>query len=313
MNQILSVDNIQKQKAKKSYNGSSEPVEISKVLKFFAIAILVFGVFIIGSGSYSMYKEISSGNSKTKPIIHVETVNDTEISLRISHDSELSRVTYKWNEEQEIEIPSNGKKEVSTTIEIPEGTNALTVYAVDNYGQDIEYRQVYTIDEIITINVQPENNELKITANGANTLTYMTYRWDDEEETKIDINDINVETSIEIPKGLHTLTIIVVDENNKTKTFEQEVNGVTKPKLEVTTDGSSNFVIKASDETGLTRVEFIINETEKYFIDLTKAYSLEDRKEFEYSYPFSEGENKLEVTVYNEDGISETFKARINI
>ena len=313
MNQILSVDNIPKQKTKKIRNNNGGPVEINKILKIFAIAILVFGVFMVGSGSYSVYKEMSLGDSKVKPVIYVEPVNETEVSLKITHDSALSRVTYRWNEEEDIAVPCNGKNVVSTTIEIPEGTNALTVYAVDNYGQEIEYKKVYTIDETITINVEPEDNKLNVTADGKNTLAYMTYRWDDDEETKIDIDDFNLETSIDIPKGLHTLTIIVVDENNKTKTFEKEVNGVTKPKLEVTTDGSKNFIIKASDETGLTRVEFTINETEKYFIDLTRVYSLEERKEFEYSYPFNDGENILEVTVYNEDGMSETFGALVNI
>ena len=81
----------------------------------------------------------------------------------------------------------------------------------------------------------------------------MTYRWDEDEETKIDINDTSIETSIEIPKGLHTLTLIAVDENNKSETIEQEVNGVTRPNLLVTTDGSSNFIIKASDEQGIKK------------------------------------------------------------
>lgn len=48
-------------------------------------------------------------------------------------------------------------------------------------------------------------------------------------------------------------------------------------------------------------------------LDLTKAYeSVEDRKEFEYSYPLHDGENKLEVTVYNESDVTETFKALVN-
>lgn len=139
----------------------------------------------------------------------------------------------------------------------------------------------------------------------------MTYRWDSEEETKVDINGDQIEQTIEIPKGLHTLTVIVVDENNKTESMEQDVNGVTKPKLDVTTDGS-NFIIKASDEQGLKKVEFIINETEKYMLNLETQLSLEERKEFEYAYPLHDGENKLEITVYNENDVTETFRALVN-
>ena len=139
----------------------------------------------------------------------------------------------------------------------------------------------------------------------------MTYRWDEEEETKVDINNSQIEQTIEIPKGLHTLTVIVVDQNNKTEKKEQEVKGVTKPKLEVTTDGLA-FFIKASDDQGLTKVEFIINGTQKFRLDLKAELSLEERKQFEYQYPLQDGENKLEVTVYNESDVTETFKARFN-
>ena len=144
-------------------------------------------------------------------------------------------------------------------------------------------------------------------------LTYMTYRWDEEEEARVDINSNEIEELVDIPMGLHVLTVIVVDENNLTETIEQEVNGVTKPQVEVTTDGSSNFIIKASDEQGIKRIELIINETEKYYLDLEKNLPLEERKEFEYSYPLQQGNNRLEVTVYNESGETQTAKVSVNM
>ena len=139
----------------------------------------------------------------------------------------------------------------------------------------------------------------------------MTYRWDDEEETKIDINSMQTEQTIETPKGTHTLTVVVVDINNKTETKKQEITGVTKPKAEITTDGLEKFIIKASDEEGISRIEFSINNSDKYVLDLQKQLSLEQRKEVEYSYPLMDGENNLTVTVYNESGVSETYKILI--
>lgn len=310
LNQILSVDN-NLGKAKKGRKRNNGPIEVDTILKFFAIAILVFGIFMVSSGSYSMYKGANKEVANTKPVIYVEQTTEKEIVLKVTHDKALSSITYGWNEEGATEVPCNGKKQVETKIELPTGTNTLTVYASDINGQQIDYTKVYTVEGDININIEPQGNNLKITANGKNQLQYMTYRWDDEEETKVDINQDQTEQTIEIPKGLHTLTVIVVDVNNKTETEEQEVNGVTKPKLEVTTDGSE-FFVKASDEQGLTKVEFIINETEKYRLDLKAELSLEDRKEFEYKYPLHDGENKLEVTVYNENDITETFKALFN-
>lgn len=309
LNQILSVDNnSNNKKGKKVKTKSSGPIEISNIVKFFSIAILVFGIFMIGTGSYSMYKETNKQASITKPEIRLEQTAGTELTLKVTHDKELVTITYQWNEEEPTTVQTNGKKEVETRIEMPTGVNNLKVQATDIKGEEVEFTKEYTVESDIEINLEPEGANLKLTATGNNQLQYMTYRWDEEDETKIDINDYEIEETIEIPKGLHTLTVIVVDENNKTETKKQEVNGVTKPKLEVTTDGI-NFNIKASDEQGIKKIEFIINEEEKYLLNLEKELSLEERKEFEYAYPLHDGENKLEVIVYNESDVTENFRA----
>lgn len=307
MNQILSVENNKSRDKKEKIRGSKEPrepIEINKILKFFSIAIIIFGIFMIGTGSYSMYKNSQEDLSKTKPKIHVEEIAEAALLLKVSHNKSLSKVTYSWNDEQSIEIECNGEKEITQEIEIPIGTNILSIYASDINGQEVTYKQPYNLKENININIEVEGNNLKVTASGENELSYMTYRWDEEEETKVDINDTKIEQKIEIPVGLHTLTLIVVDSNNQTTTKVQEVKGVTKPKLEVTTDGL-NFIIKASDEQGLKRIELIIDETKKYKADLT------GRTEFEYKVPLNDGENRIEVTIYNQNDISEKSKKKV--
>lgn len=119
---------------------------------------------------------------------------------------------------------------------------------------------------------------------------------------------MQTEQTIEAPKGTHTLTVVMVDINNKTETKTQEVKGVTKPKVEITTDGSANFIINASDEEGIKKVEFVINKEEQYVLNLDQVLPLEQRKEFQYSYPLKDGENNLKVIVYNESNISETYE-----
>ena len=93
----------------------------------------------------------------------------------------------------------------------------------------------------------------------------MTYRWDEEEETTIQINDTTVEQEIDAIKGLHTLTVIVVDENNNTDTKVQKINGVSKPTVSVTTDSEkTHFIIKATDDEKITKVEFRINQDKEH-------------------------------------------------
>ena len=308
MNQILSVEDTKKKNKKSKKQKmprNSGPVAIESILKFFAIAILIFGIFMIGSGSYSMYTNSQEETANVKPTIQVEE-SETEITLRVSHSRALSKVTYKWNNDEEVEIQASGKREVSQTIEIPTGENTLTIYAQDENGQETTYQKSYTLEGDITIDFALDGNNIKVTASGKNELSYMTYRWDEEEETRVDINNTQIEQSIEIPMGQHTLTVIVVDINNTTETKEQEVKGVTKPNLEITTDGSDNFIIKVSDNEGLKRLEFTVNDTDKYKLEL------EGRTELEYKWPIEDGENILDVTIYNQSDVTETMRVRVN-
>lgn len=310
MNQILSVESPKK--GKKNKAKSSGPVEINTILRFFAIAIMIFGVFMVGSGSYSMYQNSKVENVSVKPTIHIEETSATEITLQITHNQTLEKVTYHWNNEEDIELDCTGKKKIEQKIQIPTGDNILYVYAIDINGKETTHQKQYTLEGDINIEiVEGDENNIKIKATGKEKLSYMTYRWDEEEETRIEIDAQETEQTIEPPKGLHTLTVIVVDVNNTTQTKEQEVKGVTKPKVEVTTDGSENFIIKASDEEGIKKIEFIINETEKKMLNLDQAYPLEERKEFEYAYPLHNGENKLEVRVYNESDASTVSKVLV--
>ena len=48
MNQILYVGD----------NKNNGPVAVKSVIKFFAIVIIIFGIILIGEGTYSMYKGI---------------------------------------------------------------------------------------------------------------------------------------------------------------------------------------------------------------------------------------------------------------
>ncbi len=311
MNQILSIDNSKKEKVRKNNTRNNGPVEITSILKFFSIAILVFGILMVASGSYSMYKETTEKASTTKPSISLEQTTKTEISVKVSHDKALEQLSYSWNNDNATQIECNGKRQIESKIELPVGTNTLKIYAKDINGQETELSRVFTVEKDIEINIEASGNNIILTASGKNILQYITYRWDEEEETKIDINDYNTEQTIEIPKGLHTLTVIAVDENNKTETQEQEVNGVTKPELQITTDGS-NFIINASDEQGIKKVEFIINDEEQYVLNLNEVLPLEERKEFNYSFPLNDGENIIQATVYNENDVSEVLRARFN-
>ena len=167
----------------------------------------------------------------------------------------------------------------------------------------------------MNIELKVEGNNINITANGKEQLSYMTYRWDEEEEQKVDINNTTIEQTIDIPKGQHTLTVIVVDKNNQTTTKVQEVKGVTKPEISIeidTSEGEPKFFVKVTDEEGLKRLEFVIDEGTENEKRYKQENFEEGTKEFEYKFPIHDGENKILVRAYNTNDVSSEKGAKVN-
>ncbi len=304
MNQILatSTPTAKKTKTKRS----SGPADIRKVVKVFAITMMIFGVFMIGTGSYAIYKDNENKNAEiTKPVI-TESLNEdsTAVILTVTHDKAIDRIEYSWNDGEVQTITGNGRKYIEQEIEIPGGTNNLNVKAVDIQGQEISTDKEYTAEEIINLAIS--GSKLKITAENETQIAYMTYRWDEEEEQRIDINATTVDQEIDIPMGEHNLTVILVDINNETITKEQKVKGVTKPNIEIRLDeAKENYLITITDDTGIQKIDVIIRGEER-------TIESNGEKELKYKIGLNEGdENRLEITAYNADGIaSDTMKVR---
>lgn len=308
MNQILSTSIPTNKKKMKNKGGNS--VDIKTIIKFFSIFVFIFGIFIVGIGGYEIYNKsfLSSQNKVVEPTISIENKTDSSILLKVMHKKDIEKVEYRWNEEEAVEINGTGKY-VEKEIKIPSGTNVLHVIVEDVDGNQSTYDKQYEMSS--GINIEVSGSKIKITYNENKTISYMTYRWDEEDETTIQINSENVEKEIEAKKGLHTLTVVMVDEDNGTDTKVQKINGVSKPKLEIDLDETRmHFVIKASDDEKLSKIEFVLNQNDEdaYAINLEEK----DLKELEYVLPMElkDGENLIEVTVYNSNGITENTGAR---
>lgn len=302
MNQILSTSMPMDNKKKKS----GQSIATSSILKFFGIAILIFGIFLAGTGVYAIYKNQSYQQEQNlEPTISIENKTENTVMLRITHKRNIARVEYGWNDEEKTVVNGNNGKYLETEIKIPSGTNTLHVLVVDETGKEMTYEKQYEMES--KINLEVTGNKIKITYDGDTKISYMTYRWDEEEETTVEINNTSIDKEIDAIKGLHTLTVVVVDENNNTDTKQQKINGVSKPKITMGIDEQQqHFVIQASDEEQLSKIRFVLNkdeENQSYFVNLEE----QNLKEIQYVVPFElkQGENIIEVTVYNTNGVSE--------
>ena len=299
MNQILATSNPTTKKTKQKRNGG--PADIKTVVRVFAITMLVFGVFMIGTGSYAIYKDNEANNSEiTKPVI-TETLNEdsTAVVLTVTHDKAIDRIEYSWNDDEVQTITGNGRRYIEQEIEIPGGTNTLNVIAIDTQGQEISTQREFTSEEIINLTIS-ENNKLKITAESETEIAYMTYRWDEEEEQRVDINSTTVDQEIDVPMGTHDIMVTLVDVNNETTTKEQTVMGTTKPTINIEADDAGEYyLITITDETGLERVDLTLRGEQR-------TITVENgEKELKYKLKLNAGdENRLEITAYNVDGIA---------
>lgn len=305
MNQILSTS-MPVNHNKKQKNKSVNTIDTVKIVKFFGISILIFGIFLVGISLYSIIqKQNQQKNENLEPTISIENKTENTILLKVMHQKNIDRVEYNWNDDEPTILNGNKGKYLEKEISIPSGTNTLHVLVVDEDGKESIYDKQYERES--NINIEVSGNKIKITYSGDTTISYMTYRWDEEDEKRIEIQDNSINEEIDALKGLHTLTVVVVDENNNTDTKQQKINGVSKPKVEVTVDDErEHFVIKAYDEDKIAKFSFRLNqdENQKYEMDVEDK----DFKELQYILPDSlklqPGENTIEVTIYNSNGIT---------
>ena len=305
MNQILSTSMPMDNKKKKEKNVNTNPIAISSILKFFAIAMLIFGMFTIGTGAYAVFKNQSDQQEQNlEPSISIEDKDEETILLKVVHKKNIAKLEYRWNDEESTVVNGNNGKYIEKQIKVPSGKNTLHVLVVDEDGKEIPYEKQYERES--KINFEVSGNKIKITYEGDKKVSYMTYRWDEEEEKTIQINDTKIDQEIDAIKGLHTLTVIVVDEDNNTDTKVQKINGVSKPKITVAVDDAKqHFVIKASDDEKITTIVFRLNQDDNQYYTLNIADMNYNDIQYVLPMELQSGENTIEVTIKNASGVTE--------
>ena len=301
MNQILSTgmpNSKNKGKNKtKNYQGTSD---IRSVTKFFVIVLLFFGIFMIGTSSYGLYRNMNQdASSQSIPTITVEKSDDTTLLLKVIGENNIDTITYYWNNGEQNTINGNDRKYIEQEINIPSGSNILNVEVTDVMGGQNTFSEQYETDS----NIQVEdlgNGNISITYEGDTQISYMTYRWDEEDETTVEINNTSFSQEIPARRGLHTLTVIVVDVDNKTETKIQEIQGIVEPSIEITTNEDfTKYLVTVSDEIGLSEVTIVMNNDENQKV--TQQLS---GTEFNFSIDIVENsDNVMNVTVTNSSGV----------
>ena len=302
MNQILMIEN-KNRKGKKS----SGPAEIKTIVRFFAFAIIVFGVFIISHSSYALYRDSKGKNTDNLPQISISRINDTLI-VEVNSEYIIDRFKYNWIGSEQTSV-MEGMTSFEEQIVLPSGNDVLTITLEDETGRAVTYTKEIILDgvDIIkpSINVaKGQGASVRVTVADETQIDYMLYHFDDGEEIRVDKNnekDKRIEYAItDIPRGEHILYVTAVDSAGN---FETEETPVTISSDRPTITGLSidqetgRIIIEAEDVDGIASIEVNLNGA---------VYKMDDvnRTEATFSLKLQEGTNTISIKLTNVNGLS---------
>lgn len=312
MNQILTIEN--KNKKNKS-RGSTGPIEIKSIVRFFAIAIIVFALCIISHSSYAIYRESRGHNTDDLASISLSRVNDTLI-VNVQSQNIIDKFKYHWNgaTETSIEIGSNN---TTQEITLPSENDILTIVLEDETGRAVTYTKEIILSgvDIVkpTIEIEKgQGNSVIITARDETQIDYMTYKIDDGEEIRIDKNN-EEDTSIEyavtnIERGEHTIFVTAVDSSGNIENNQESVivssDRPTINSLSIDRD-TDKIIIDVSDVDGIQSIEVNLNGA---------VYRMDNvnRQQAKFSLDLVDGTNTISIVVTNINGISESGATEFN-
>ena len=274
MNQILDYNPNKSSGGRPSGGGSDGLVRI------FAIGLILFAICLVIGGAYGVYnnreKEEKPAVTVTEAKIEVEQKEDVVV-IRVSHDKAIEKLIYSWDSEKENNIKGTGEAQMETEIPLLAGTHTLNICVTDIDGVESTHQEEITSESgedkiypVIDLSIT-DDKKLKITATDETEIDFVTYRWNDGEEMKVEVSEEDnkkIEFEIEIFKGKNDLLIVAVDKNNNSTTETKSFTGVTKPDVTITISADKKMAdIKCYHENGIKDIQLNINDID-YQIDL---------------------------------------------
>ncbi len=265
MNQILMIEKKRKQEKVKRQS-SGRPMEVKSIVRFFAIIIAIFGIALVGEGTYAICKEAADKDPANQPKVMVSRAGDTVI-LNVEHTNEISKVIYSWNNGEATELPQGGKT-AQEEILLPNQNSILNIIIEDMNGKRVSYQKEYMVEGMDitkpTINIQVADGSKKMTiiAEDETAMAYLSYQWEGQEAVREEAateNQTKIEKEINLTPGTKKIIIIAEDASGNIEQIEKEIVATTsKPKMQLLKDGQK-IMIEASDEDGIKEIKLNLN------------------------------------------------------
>lgn len=304
MNQILSTGD------------NNEKSNINNVIKVFCVILVIFAIFLISIGVYSFIKnkKLEKAINSNLPTITIETKNGTA-NLKVTHTKSMDKIVYSWNEGEKTVIKADRNTQIEKSIIVPSEDCTLNISVFDIDGIETKYQRVFKYDPNADIaapeiKISAVPGKIKIDVEDNKEMSYITYKWNDEEPIKVEASgeELNkMSEEIEVRKGNNKLKIVAVDKSGNTKEEEQEIIGASKPKINVSRSGSV-LTIKITDDDEVKKVVYNLNGTVE-----TKENTGENKQEFEFNVELKQGENLIAIQAYNKSGLTALYTGKATI
>lgn len=265
MNQILAVEDKKNNKKSKK-TARSGPLEIKGIIRFFAIAIILFGLALSSEGVYAICKNVEDRKPANIPKVTISRTND-KATINVTHNVRIAKITYSWDDGEETVIPV-GSTTAQEEITLLGYDSTLNLTIEDENGKQVNYQKQYLLTgedltkPTIEIDTQNGNDKMIITAKDETAISYLSYQWENEEEVTINREtegqkEIRVE--VDLTPGNKKITVIAEDANGNIEQKEKEiVISTSKPEISLIRDGNQIY-IEARDKDGIQSIMVNIN------------------------------------------------------
>ena len=288
---------------------NSNSQDTKKIVLFFSVSLIIFGLILFGQGVYGIVKKDSTQVNKDDETttISLQQNNSGEVIINVNSQTIISELIYYWNSEASQTISGNGNTTMQQIITMPAGQNTLTVKTIDVNGKQKTETQTFKLDvDKPNISLSVIGNKIKIAVDSKADLAYITYKWNNEQEKKMDMTTFEdktkYEVEVEIPKGKNTLLVTATDIYENKSEKSQEVKGIAKPVFAkpVINEPYITFTVTSEDDD-IKTIEFFYNG-KNYKITEDAIKKSQNAKKVSYKLTLEKGKNTLIVKATTQNG-----------
>ena len=288
---------------------NSNSQDTKKIVLFFAVSLIIFGLILFGQGVYGIVKKDSTQVNKDDETttISLQQNNSGEVIINVNSQTIISELIYYWNSEASQTISGNENTTMQQIITMPAGQNTLTVKTIDVNGKQKTETQTFKLDvDKPNISLSVIGNKIKIAVDSKADLAYVTYKWNNEQEKKMDMTTFEdktkYEVEVEIPKGKNTLLVTATDRYENKSENSQEVKGIAKPLFAkpVINEPYITFTVTSEDDD-IKTIEFFYNG-KNYKITEDAIKKSQNAKKVSYKLTLEKGKNTLVVKATTQNG-----------